>query len=190
MNILSDTGWKQDRFLRQLDIVFEGERWTIYLYTSSSGEYLADETRYHQAWVGDVMFGVPQELIDLAQRHSVMELPKYDPKVKVRRSDPETSRQAAQDISIRVNSSRFKLLMAHYSDRNGLTDEEAATYAGLPLTSEYATRCSEMERAGLIASMPTHRTGLSGQLRVVRRITVLGVLTAEEIAKDAQAKHR
>jgi hypothetical protein len=185
MNILSDTGWKQDKFLRQLEVVFEGERWTIYLYTSSSGQYLEDETRYHQAWVGDIMFGVPQELIDLARINSVMELPKYDPKVKARTSDPSTSKQAAQDISIRVNSSRFKLLMAHYTDRNGLTDEEAATYAGLPLTSEYATRCSELERAGLIASMPTQRTGSSGQLRVVRRITVQGVLTAEEITRNA-----
>jgi hypothetical protein len=185
MNILSDTGWTQEKFQRQLDVVLDGERWTIYLYTSSTGEWLINETRYSLLGVGDVMFGVPEELLNLADNKSVMEMPKYEPKVKVRRSDPETSKQAAQEIAIRVNSSRFKLLMAHYSERNGLTDEEAALHAGLPLTSEYATRCSEMERAGLIASMPTHRTGSSGQLRVVRRITVKGILTAQEVTSNA-----
>jgi len=185
MNVLSDTGWKQDKFQRQLDVVLERERWTIYLYTSSSGEYLEDETRYYLLGVGAMMFGVPHELIELAHNNSVMEMPKYDPKVKARRSDPSTSSKAAESIGIRVNSSRFKLLMAHFSERNGYTDEEAAIHAGLPLTSEYATRCSELERAGLLASMPTHRTGLSGQLRVVRRITVQGILTAQEVTSNA-----
>ena len=185
MNILSDTGWTQDKFQRQLDVVLDGERWTIYLYTSSSGQYLEDETRYYLLGVGAMMFGVPHELIELARVNSVMEMPSQNPKVKVRSSDPETSKKAAQEIGLRANSSRFKLLMAHFSERNGLTDEEAAIHAGLPLTSEYATRCSELERAGLIASMPTHRTGSSGQLRVVRRITVKGILTAQEVAINA-----
>ena len=183
MNVLSDTGWTQEKFKRQLDVVIDGERWTIYLYTSSSGLWLVNETQYVLLGTGEVMFGVPSELIELAHNNSVMEMPKYQSKVKARRSDPETSKRAADEIGIRVNSSRFKLLMAHFSERNGLTDEEAATHAELPLTSEYATRCSELERAGLIASMPTHRTGLSGQLRVVRRITVKGILTAQEVCK-------
>ena len=185
MNVLSDTDWTQEKFKRQLDVVLDGERWTIYLYTSSSGLWLVDETQYVLLGTGEVMFGVPSELIDLAHNKSVMEMPKYDPKVKARRSDPQTSKQAADEIGIRVNSSRFKLLMAHFSERNGYTDEEAAINAGLPLTSEYATRCSELERAGLIASMPTHRTGLSGQLRIVRRITVKGILTAQEVTSNA-----
>jgi hypothetical protein len=183
MNILQDSDWKATKFKRTLDVVLDGERWVINLYTSSSGLFLSDETEYISLNHGEMLFGVPSELINLADVKSKMEMPKYDPKVKARRSDPETSRQAAQEIGIRVNSSRFKLLMAHFTERNGLTDEEAATHAGLPLTSEYATRCSELERAGLLASMPTHRTGSSGQLRVVRRITVKGILTAQEVAK-------
>lgn len=183
MNILNDTEWQQDGFKRTLDVVLDGERWTINLYTLGSGLWLEDETQYILLGTGEVMFGVPNELIELAHNKSVMEMPKYESKVKARRSDPETSKRAADEIGIRVNSSRFKLLMAHFSERNGYTDEEAAIHAGLPLTSEYATRCSELERAGLIASMPTHRTGLSGQLRVVRRITVKGILTAQEVAK-------
>ena len=183
MNILQDTDWEATKFKRTLDVVLDGERWTINLYTSSSGLFLVDETEYISLSHGEMLFGVPSELINLADAKSKMEMPKYDPKVKVRSSDPETSKRAAQEIGIRVNSSRFKLLMAHFTERNGLTDEEAATHAGLPLTSEYATRCSELERAGLLASMPTHRTGSSGQLRVVRRITVKGILTAQEVAK-------
>lgn len=183
MNILQDSDWQAIKFKRTLDVVLDGERWTINLYTSSSGLFLVDETEYISLSHGEMLFGVPEELINLADAKSKMEMPKYDPKVKVRGSDPETSKRAAQEIGIRVNSSRFKLLMAHFTERNGLTDEEAATHAGLPLTSEYATRCSELERAGLLASMPSHRTGSSGQLRVVRRITVKGILTAQEVAK-------
>ena len=185
MNILSNTGWTVEKFHRQIDVVLNGEQWTIHLYTSSSGGYLVKETRYVLLGVGDVGFGIPEELELLAHNNSRMEMPSHNPKVKVRSSDPETSKKAAQEIGLRANSSRFKLLMAHFSERNGLTDEEAAIHAGLPLTSEYATRCSELERAGLIANMPTHRTGSSGQLRVVRRITVKGILTAQEVAINA-----
>jgi len=183
MNILKDTDWEATKFKRTLDVVLDGERWTINLYTSSSGLFLVEETEYISLSHGEMLFGVPEELINLADVKSKMEMPEFDTKVKARSSDPQTSKRAAQEIGIRVNSSRFKLLMAHFTERNGLTDEEAATHAGLPLTSEYATRCSELERAGLLASMPTHRTGSSGQLRMVRRITVKGILTAQEVAK-------
>jgi hypothetical protein len=110
---------------------------------------------------------------------------KFDNQQKFRNTDKPSARMAAEEIKIRANSARHKLLMAHYSNRNGYTDEEAATHAGLPLTSEYATRCSELERAGLLASMHEHRTGKSGALRVVRRITQKGVVVAETVCRES-----
>lgn len=91
---------------------------------------------------------------------------------QVRRSDPATSREAAR--LIRPGSARHALLAAHNGHRDGLTDEEAALIARLSLTSEYATRCSELMRAGLLVDTPMARVGSSGMSRLVRRITLFG----------------
>jgi hypothetical protein len=162
-----------------MQVEFQKELWDLTIYLNEAG--LPDGA---DIFVNGIMpLVVPAEILDFIDAQQKIQ-PKFkDP--KSRKSDPVTSRLAADGIKMRVNSTRHKLLMAHYSDRNGLTDEEAAVHADLPLTSEYATRCSELERAGLIASMPTHRTGSSGQLRVVRRITQLGVILAENICKQA-----
>lgn len=90
---------------------------------------------------------------------------------QARASDPATAQAAAR--LVRPGSARARLLKAHLEQPDGLTDEEAATLAGLPLTSEYATRCSELMRAGLLVSASFARTGASGMARQVRRTTPL-----------------
>ena len=92
---------------------------------------------------------------------------------QARRTDPDTSQQAA--LAVRPNTARWFLLSAHAVYPEGLTDEEAASSAGLSLTSEYATRCSELERAGLLVNTDAVRTGDAGMGRMVRRITNEGL---------------
>lgn len=89
-----------------------------------------------------------------------------------RRDDPETSHEAA--LRVRPGSARYVLLEAHLAHPAGLTDEEAAEIAGLALVSEYATRCSELVRAGYLVDTAITRTGASGMSRMVRRITIAG----------------
>jgi len=178
ISIGSDTDWRTARWSRHMKVVFKNEVWDITMYLNPAG--LPDGVDIFLD--GTLSMIIPAEILDFVDSHQQIK-PNFDDQQKFRNTDKPSSRIAAEEIKIRANSARHKLLMAHYSNRNGYTDEEAAIHAGLPLTSEYATRCSELERAGLIASMPTHRTGLSGQLRVVRRITVKGVLTAQEVAK-------
>jgi hypothetical protein len=179
VSISYDSDWRTCRFSRHLQVVFDDQVWDVTVYVGGLG--IPDGADVFLD--GNMVMVIPAEILDFIAEQQEMK-PKFE-EPKSRKSDPVTSRLAADGIKMRVNSTRFKLLMAHYSDRNGLTDEEAAVHACLPLTSEYATRCSELERAGLIASMPTHRTGSSGQLRIVRRITQLGLIKAEKICKQA-----
>ena len=92
---------------------------------------------------------------------------------QARRSDPQTSHDAAR--LIKPGSARHALMQAHNDHRDGLTDEEAALIANLALASEYATRCSELSREGLLMDTPMARVGSSGMLRLVRRITFYGI---------------
>lgn len=102
---------------------------------------------------------------------------------KARGGDPATSHQAAEEVrlSLRAGSARWKLMQAHARHAlHGLTDEEAARDAGLSLTSEYATRCSELTKAGYLGicrkdGKDVERVGASGQSRVVRALTAKGV---------------
>ena len=91
---------------------------------------------------------------------------------QARHTDPQTSKDAAS--LVRPGTMRAKLLEAHSWNQKGLTDEEAAEVSGLSLTSEYATRCSELLRAGLLEDAGFTRTGASGMARMVRRITPEG----------------
>lgn len=92
---------------------------------------------------------------------------------QARRSDPSTSHEAARKV--RTGTAKRKLLEVHARYPNGLTDEEAARLAGLSLTSEYATRCSELMRAGYLVDTEATRLGESGMHRIIRRITDEGL---------------
>lgn len=102
-------------------------------------------------------------------------------KPKARRSDPATSKTADDIARSRRGSQLRKLLIAHAwnvgSPRYlyGLTDEEAASHAGVSLQSEYATRCSELRAAGMLEDTMFTRRSWSGAERMIRRITPLGL---------------
>lgn len=94
---------------------------------------------------------------------------------KARRNDPDSSHIAARIVTAKATTARVRLLEAHSEHPDGLTDEEACIHAGLSLQSEYASRCSELMRAGLLVDTTTFRTSSSGTDRIVRRITPAGV---------------
>lgn len=106
----------------------------------------------------------------------------------VRRTDPDTAAEAAR--LVRPGSARHRLLVAHDEHPGGLTDEQAATLAHLKLTSEYATRCSELERAGYLVNTDDTRTGASGMARLVRRITPEGIAALRAAAPELDGRAR
>lgn len=95
---------------------------------------------------------------------------------KVRRTDPKTSVDAASVIKAKSTTARVKLLeaFANHDVDGGITDEEACVIAGLSEKSEYATRCSELRTAGLIAFTGCTWPGRSGAHRAASAITSLG----------------
>lgn len=94
---------------------------------------------------------------------------------KARLSDPVTSHAAALGIVPKSGTAKAKLLAAHLAHPDGLTDREAAELAGLNLRSEYATRCSELQRAGFLEATEAVRPDPDTRTdRMVRRITLRG----------------
>jgi hypothetical protein len=94
---------------------------------------------------------------------------------KHRTSDPLTSRQADLFASSKSTSARLRIIEAHAAHPNGLTDEEAAMIAGLNMTSEYSTRCSELKRDGILEDTNRTRVGSTGLQRTVRQMTSAGL---------------
>lgn len=98
---------------------------------------------------------------------------------KARTTDPDTSHRAARQVRRKAGTAKMQLLAAHASRPDGLTDREAAELAGLDLRSEYATRCSELRRAGLLRDTDERRPDPdTGTDRMVRRITAEGIEVA------------
>lgn len=101
--------------------------------------------------------------------------------VGARATDPRTSHKAAEVIRLKAGTQRHRLLEAFARDSlvgngTGLTDEEAMEQTvGVSPTSEYATRCSEMRRAGWLVDTGEDRKGNSGTPRIVSRITEKGL---------------
>ena len=98
-----------------------------------------------------------------------------------RTSDPVTSKRGERDVRPRRGSQAIKLLKAyHETERTlgGLTDEQAARYAGLGAGAW--KRCSDLRRAGFIA--PTGRLTIStfGSAVQVCRITETGIARLQE----------
>ena len=89
-----------------------------------------------------------------------------------RNTDPETSAMGAQDVKPRRQTQALRLL-AEYAHRDGLTDEEAALFAGLIKTG-YWKRCSDLRTAGYIIPTGETRLGSQGSLMRVCAITEAG----------------
>ena len=131
----------------------------------------------------DSLFQIPDEVL---RKIGGQQQPLPEPRVvestpTARNTDPGTSHAAAEAVRFNAQTAKGKLLRAHYeTDREDLTDEEAAKLAGLSLTSEYATRCSELRNLGLLVETGDERRGRAGMARIASRITQHGIDYVEE----------
>ena len=113
--------------------------------------------------------------LEMARRRQPITFGLFEVQPKARASDPATSHNAADAILPRSGTAKARLLEAHYVHPEGLTDREAAEWAGLNLRSEYATRCSELVRSGLLCDTDETRQDPDTKAdRMVRRITAKG----------------
>lgn len=103
-----------------------------------------------------------------------------EPRTLAHRSDVETSKIAAGFAAVK-GTSRAKLLVAHKGfPTSGLTDDEAAAYAGIEL-HEARRRCSDLRALGLIGWLERRdgvfetRPTASGRNATVSRITQAGL---------------
>jgi hypothetical protein len=90
-----------------------------------------------------------------------------------RRTDPDTSKRAAQNVNKRAGSQRFMLLAA-FEDSSELTADEAMRKAGISERSCYWKRISELREAGHLELTGMEREGEMGSYQAVSRITLAG----------------
>jgi hypothetical protein len=86
-----------------------------------------------------------------------------------RRTDPETSRQAAEDVLGHAANHRRLVLEEHRRCPEGLTDFELAERLGLQQTS-VGKRRGELRDAGFLQDSGTRRPAPSGSLAIVWQI--------------------
>lgn len=99
-------------------------------------------------------------------------MPTLEPRTHARRSDPDTSRAAARELSDRATMMR-RLLRA-YAVRP-MTAEEAASACGYTAESGAWKRVSDLALHGFIEDTGARRPGHSGRAQMVRQITLEGV---------------
>ena len=81
--------------------------------------------------------------------------------------DWSTSIIGAERVAYRSGSQKEKLLSAYKAAYpSGLTDDEAAVAAGLPLTSCYWKRCGELREDGAIEVGQPRKSRHNGELRI------------------------
>lgn len=105
-----------------------------------------------------------------------------DTSTMYRRTDPDTSREAALSAAPRAGSQKAMLLRAFaLAGGIGLTDEEAASVTRLDANRAccWWKRCSELRAAGFIADTGRRRPGVAGERRMVCAITESGRMAAE-----------
>ena len=100
------------------------------------------------------------------------DLTMFDPEYRNgrhRHPDWVTSVQGAASVAYRAGSQKAKLLDAYKASYpEGLTDDEAAIKAGLPLTSCYWKRCGELRQDNAITHKGEQRTSqVTGETRIV-----------------------
>ncbi len=105
-----------------------------------------------------------------------------DPEPLARRTDPATSRKAADRTPIRATSQNARLL-AIYAVVDNATDDEAAQAAGL-LTKPgccWWHRCSDLRKLCMIEPDGTRISKLTGEERMTCRITPQGRQLAQQL---------
>lgn len=81
--------------------------------------------------------------------------------------DWSTSIAGAKSVAYRAGSQKAMLLAAYQNAYpNGLTDDEAAVAAGLPLTSCYWKRCGELRNDGKISVGTARVSRVGGEHRI------------------------
>jgi len=84
-----------------------------------------------------------------------------------RNPDWTSSVLGAQSVTYRAGSQKARLLAAYERAYPlGLTDDEAAVAAGLPLTSCYWKRCGELRQDNMITTGPERKSRHSGETRI------------------------
>lgn len=105
-----------------------------------------------------------------------------------RSSDPSTSKKAASCFAYARGSQKFLLLEAFarnaYDSGDGLSDEEAASRAGLKRLDSGHKRCSELRSAGLI-EVVADKMGDHGCAVRISKATMRGI-AAHEFMKGKQ----
>jgi hypothetical protein len=97
-----------------------------------------------------------------------------------RRSDPESSHDAARKASVSADNNRGLALLA-LVDHGPMTDFELADVTGKAQTS-IGVRRSELVTLGLVERAPVHpRPSPSGSPSIVWRATEAGVAKAREL---------
>lgn len=91
-----------------------------------------------------------------------------------RRTDPDTSRTAAERARPRRDTDRLAVLRVHQANPSGLTDFELAALLGRQQTS-VGKRRGELRDAGLICDSGERRPAPSGSPAVVWALTVEGM---------------
>jgi hypothetical protein len=91
-------------------------------------------------------------------------------------SDPDTSEAAAKDVKLRRGSQCAVLLEEYFTNRLGLTDEEAGVKSGLASKrSCYWKRCSDLRRMGYIVDTGIRRQQSTGSKGMVCVLTQKGL---------------
>jgi len=99
-----------------------------------------------------------------------------------RRSDPSTSKRAAEKARYRTGSHKALILLAHGRNRGGLTDEESAPASGLTY-HQAERRCCDLRNEGMLTILTdadgreVERQGTSGSWMRVSVLTDLGIAT-------------
>lgn len=96
-----------------------------------------------------------------------------DPATHARREDPDTSHAAAAQLSDKAAMMR-RLLSAYSWAPDGLTAEEAATFAGYAPADGAWKRVSDLSARGWIEDTGRRRYASTGRLQIVRGITHAG----------------
>lgn len=102
-----------------------------------------------------------------------------------RTGDYDTSIAGAESVRMRRRSQQFKLLREFcLASDSGLTDEEAADAAQVPVRSCYWKRCSELRQMGLIEPTDQRRNGDAGVQRIVSVVTEKGIHVYKRVLAD------
>lgn len=152
-----------------------------------------DHVRIDSEYAGDSVWRVlsvdPDGLLSLENAHGATlrcrphHVTRITDGPKARRTDPDTSHQAALDVAPRAQADRDLVLRVHSEHPDGLTDFELAALCGRQQTS-LGKRRGDLCADGLIERTEWRRPAPSGSRAFVWRITDEGRKVAAQLKGD------